>query len=399
MTTRAHFDIVVAGGGLAGLTAAIAFANAGYETLCVDPRAPKVDEVGQGVDFRSTALLQPTRDFLADLGVWSPLERHTMPLETMRMMDASGATPSARVSKAFQSSDISDRPFGWNALNSAIRAALWTRAASLGNLTLRFETAVVGLHQQTNRALVALNDGTQVTTRLVVGADGRKSFVRETSGIGVKTRRFGQHASAFATTHPIPHENISTEIHLRGGPFTLVPLPDHGGEPSSAVVWMEDTAEIKRLADLPVTDFEAAASARSTHLLGPLKLITERTLWPIVSQTANRFAATRIALVAEAAHAMPPIGAQGFNTSVRDIISLLKHARAGSDPGTHDVLTKYERSRFLDVRARSAGVTLLNLVSQSGSKPIQMARAFGIEQLHGITPVRRTAMKLGLGSS
>ncbi len=146
-----------------------------------------------------------------------------------------------------------------------------------------------------------------------------------------KTTRYGQKALAFAVTHPIPHDNVSTEIHRSGGPFTLVPLPDLNGMPSSAVVWMEEGPEVQRLAALPQAEFEAAMNARSCCLLGPLTLASRRTVWPIISQIAERMYAERIALVAEAAHVVPPIGAQGLNMSLGDMRVLLELAEAAPD--------------------------------------------------------------------
>jgi 2-octaprenyl-6-methoxyphenol hydroxylase len=183
-------------------------------------------------------------------------------------------------------------------------------------------------------ARVTLSDGARLRARLVIAADGRNSAVREAAGIDVRTTRYGQKALAFAVTHPIPHENVSTEIHRSGGPFTLVPLPDYTGEdgiarPSSAIVWMERGPEVRRLMALDTPEFEAEMTERSAHLFGPLTLVSRRTVWPIISQTAEALSAERVALVAEAAHVVPPIGAQGLNMSLADIRTLLDLPEGG----------------------------------------------------------------------
>ena len=190
-----------------------------------------------------------------------------------------------------------------------------------------------------------LSDETRLRARLVIAADGRTSPVREAAKIPVKTTRYGQKALAFAVTHPIPHDNVSTEIHRSGGPFTLVPLPDYNGLPSSAVVWMERGAEVKRLAALETPEFEAEMTARSCALFGPLTLASRRTTWPIISQVAERMYGERIALVAEAAHVVPPIGAQGLNMSLGDMRVLLELAQANpAKLGDRDMLETYDRS-------------------------------------------------------
>ena len=129
-------------------------------------------------------------------------------------------------------------------------------------------TGTAGLVARDSEALATLTDGSRIRARLVIGADGRNSPTREALGIGIRTLRYGQKALAFAVTHDRPHDNVSTEIHRSGGPFTLVPLPDRDGKPSSAVVWMERGPETARLRALPPEDFEAELNRRSAGVLG-----------------------------------------------------------------------------------------------------------------------------------
>ena len=141
-------------------------------------------------------------------------------------------------------------------------------------------------------------------------------FSEKKAGISVKTHNFGQKALAFAVTHSIPHKNISTEIHLSGGPFTLVPLRDHDGKPSSAVVWMDKSEEAAKLMNMKDKEFEEEMTQRSCNVLGPLKLASKKSSWPIISQIADRIYSQRLALIGETAHVVPPIGAQGLNLSL-----------------------------------------------------------------------------------
>ena len=397
MTEFTH-DILVAGGGIAGLTAAAAFGQAGFSVLCVDPAPPVTEREAQGADLRTTAFLQPAQAMLARAGLWERLAPHAMPLQTMRIMDISGEMEKSRVRRDFDAADISDQPFGWNLPNWLLRREMAARVEEMPNVTFRPGVAATGLFTRTGEARVRLSDRDEARVRLVIAADGRNSPVRQAAGIGARTLRFGQKALAFAVTHPIPHENVSTEIHLRGGPFTLVPLPDHEGKPSSAVVWMEQGREALRLRDLPTEALEATMSARSAWLLGPLSLASQITLWPIISQVADRFAGERLALVAEAAHVVPPIGAQGLNMSLADLAALLELAEARPEGlGDPAMLAAYDRKRALDVRMRVAGVSMLNGVSMLGGQPFGALRARGIEALHGIAPIRRGLMRLGLG--
>ena len=398
--TQQTYDIVISGGGIAGLTAAASFGTAGFSVLCVDPTPPVTDRDAEGSDLRSTAFLQPAQAFLDQAGLWSRLRDHAMPLQTMRIVDAGGPKPSPRVIKDFDASDISDHPFGWNLPNWLLRREMVAHLRDVPNVDFRPGTATRALLTRTDHARVTLSDGSRAMARLVIAADGRNSPMRQAAGIGVRTTRFGQKALAFAVTHPIPHSNISTEIHRTGGPFTLVPLPDYQGRPSSAVVWMEEGPKAAALMALDTQAFEAAMSERSCHMLGPLTLASRRGIWPIISQQADHLYGERLALVAEAAHVLPPIGAQGLNMSLTDLRVLRDLATAQPDRlGDAAMLQTYQRKRWPDITARMAGIALLNRTSMVSAQPLRDLRAKGLDLLYSATPLRRSLMQLGLGTN
>ncbi len=391
-------DIVISGGGIAGLTAAAAFGTAGFDVVCVDPTPPITERDVDGSDMRTTAMLQPARDVLASAGLWDRLEPHASALQTMRIVDAGGVEAEPRLTKDFNASDVSELPFGWNLPNWLLRREIVARLTELPNVDFRPGTATRSLFTRTSQARVGLSDGTRVNAKLVIAADGRKSAMREAAGIRVTTKRYGQKALAFAVTHPIPHANVSTEVHRMGGPFTLVPLPDHDGMPCSAVVWMDDGPKSQDRFDMDVSAFEEAASHRSCHLFGPLKLASRRTIWPIISQHAQRLNAERLALIAEAAHVVPPIGAQGLNMSLADTATLLELAQNRPDGlGDATMLDAYHKARFADIRLRVQGIDLLNKASQAGHPILRDARAMGLNALYALAPVRKTLMQMGLG--
>jgi 2-octaprenyl-6-methoxyphenol hydroxylase len=269
------------------------------------------------------------------------------------------------------------------------------RLAGMPNVRLLRGTGFAGREAGTEEVLVRLSDGTTVAARLLIGADGRDSAVRRACGIGARCTRYGQKAIVFVVTHPEPHRGVSTEVHASGGPFTLVPLPDQDGKPCSAVVWMTDGAEAVRLAGLPEAEFTAEANARSASVMGPLVPVGGRQVWPIVTQVADRLTARRTALMAEAAHVLPPIGAQGLNTSLADLRALLDLAAARpGEIGEDGWLSSYERTRAGDVRLRAMGIDLLNRASIGGLGPL---RALGLRAIHDLPPLRHALMRLGLG--
>lgn len=391
-------DILISGGGVAGLTAAAAFGSAGFSVLCVDPDAPITDAESEGADLRTTAVLHPSVPVLQDAGLWARLHPFATPLQVMRIIDAGGPEPVPRLIKDFDAADISDQPFGWNLPNWLLRREMVARLADLPTVDFRPGLATTRLLTRESEALVTLSDGTRVAARMVIAADGRNSTIRQALGIGVRTTRYGQKALAFAVTHTVPHHNVSTEIHRSGGPFTLVPLPDRDGHPCSAVVWMESGPEVLRLAALPVPAFEAAMTTRSCGILGPLTLASRRTVWPIISQIADRMAGERCALMAEAAHVLPPIGAQGLNMSLADLRVLLSLALG--DPaglGGTRMLDAYHRQRHWQVQARITGIDALNRASMMGNPALHALRAAALNTLHSVAPLRRSLMKAALG--
>jgi 2-octaprenyl-6-methoxyphenol hydroxylase len=395
---RQTIEVLISGGGVAGLSAAAAFGSAGFSVLCVDPSMPVTDRNAAGADMRSTAFLMPSVALLQQIGLWDRMSQYAAALQIMRIADAGGAAGETRLSRDFDAAELSDQPFGYNLPNWLLRREMLAYVQGMANVTFLPGTATTRVVTREGEALVGLSDGSSWRTRLLIGADGRNSTVRQAAGIAVKTTRYGQKALAFTTTHPIPHQNVSTEVHRSGGPFTMVPLPDHDGLPASAVVWMEEGPEIERLAALPQPAFEAEMNLRACHILGPMKRSSPLTIWPIISQIAERMSSQRIALMAEAAHVVPPIGAQGLNMSLADLATLHNLALANpSALGDADMLENYHKLRHREVQARVAGIDALNRASMLGAPILRDLRASLLGALYSAAPIRKTLMKAGLG--
>ena len=247
-------------------------------------------------------------------------------------------------------------------------------------------------------ALVYLENGSTINANMVIGADGRSSLVREKSGIKVIKKNFDQSALSFVVTHDHQHKNITTEIHLKGGPFTLIPLPNYNDKPSSAIVWMEKNKETDLLLGLQKNEFEKKIRLRSCDILGKLKLQTSINRWPILSQLAVRLSTQRVVLIAEAAHVVPPIGAQGLNMSLLDIKTILELAKKSPNSvGDENMVREYHNIRINDLRKRVSGISILNQISISENQIAQDIRVLGLKALHEIKPIRKSLMKLGLG--
>ncbi len=389
-------DILISGAGIAGLILAALLARDGWRVLICDPSRPPEDADAQGSDLRSTAYLAGSRAVMERAAIWDALEPHAMPLDALRVMDSTGWPPRQTAARMFLPGDLGLESFGWNMANWRARAELARVLADAPGVDLRFGTGFASRLARDDAVLVRLTCGTRVRARLVVGADGRTSPVRTACGIDTRIARYGQKALAFSVTHLLPHEKVSTESYSAGGACVTVPLPDHEGQHASAVVWMNDGPRAEHLAALPADAFEAELADRVMHVLGPMRLATQIRSWPVVTQVAHRLTARRTALVAEAAHVMPPIGAQGLNTSIADIAAL-SDAISGRDPGSPEALAAYARARQGDIAARSRAIDLFNRVCRSHSRPVQAVRSVGLKAANDIVPLRRALMRAGLG--
>ncbi len=390
----ADTDIFISGAGIAGMVLAALMARRGHRVTICDPAPPPQDQEDEGSDLRSTAYLAPSVALLQEAGLWEGLAPDATPLAGLRVMDSTGWPPRQTATRTFTPDDLGLEAFGLNVMNWRARRTLAQALRDDPAIDLRFGTGFRDLVARDDVAKVTLTDGTRLDARLVVGADGRASPVRETLGIATRGHRYGQKALAFACTHRDPHDGISTEIYNEGGAFVTVPLAERDGRPASSIVWMETGPRATELAQAP--EFDRLLTERALHVLGPMERVTPIRLWPIVTQTARRMTAKRAALVAEAAHVMPPIGAQGLNTSLADIRALAA-AIDPADPGAPAGLAAYARRREADMRARATAIDLYNRLCRTGFAPVQALRRTGLKAVHDIAPLRRRIMGLGMG--
>lgn len=393
-----HTDILVAGGGIAGLAAAARLAAEGRSVTLVDPApAPGPAEAAGGGDLRTTAFLQPAIATLTRAGAWEAMQADGAPLRTMRIVDAGGRVRRPRGRADFTGAETGQGLFGWNVPNRVARRALLARLGALPGVRLRHGTAVDTFVPRLDAALCRLSDGTTVAAKLVIAADGRDSTLRRLAGIGSRRWGYGQKALVFAVTHPDPHDGVSTEIHRTGGPLTLVPMPDHDGRPCSSVVWMIPGPRAVALAALDDEALAAELTAETMGLFGPLRLASPRAVWPIIAQLAHRLTGPRLALIAEAAHVVPPIGAQGLNMSLADIESLAGATAGLPDPGDPAALARHQRRQWPGTLARVAGVDLLNRAARAEAQALRDLRRLGLAAIDRIPPLRRLAIRAGLG--
>ena len=384
------YDVAVVGAGPAGLAAALGIAREGAKVAVIGPQADPSDN-------RTAALFTGSLQLLRNLGAWEECSGTGTPLLAIRIIDDMGALLRAP-EVLFTAAEVGLDAFGSNIPNVVLTQALRRGAAASASLTL-LETSVTNIDIGPASVDLRLADGSSLNARLLIGADGRKSLCRSAAGIGTRAWAYEQSGLTCTFAHQRPHAGISTEFHRPAGPLTVVPSPGR----TSSLVWVDRPAIAQRLAGLDETAFRGALETRLQGLLGPVGEMGPRAVFPLSGLVALSAARNRVALVGEAAHVIPPIGAQGLNLGLRDAALIAdcvgEALRLGGDIGSPQTLERYARARRLDIVTRAWSIDVLNRSLISGFLPVQLLRGLGLHALKAIGPLRRLAIREGLAPS
>lgn len=378
-------DCLVVGGGAAGLATAIGLAEAGLSVEVIGvPETPRDDG-------RSAALFQSSLDFLGKLGLEDKLRAHGAPLRAIRLIDITGAFVRAPTT-TFRAVEIGQPAFGWNIPNAKIVEVMSKAAREHANLAIS-DAFLAFFDAKNDRISAQTTDGRRIDARVLIGADGQKSKVREGAGIGHRIKPYPQAAITCRLKHSKDHEDISLEFHTREGPFTFVPVGDF----TSALVWIMRPEKAEDMLRLSPKAFAETVARRSSCALGMLEIDGPIASVPLQKLFSDQLVKDRIALVGEAAHAFPPIGAQGLNLGLKDVEALVSRLSAAKAAGDDlaSALSGYAHDRKLDVELRSAGVDILNSALIADRFPLDIARALGLAVLRDVGPIRRLAMRIG----
>jgi 2-octaprenyl-6-methoxyphenol hydroxylase len=384
MKSTLAFDVLVAGNGPAGLTAALAMADAGFSVALAGPKRT-------GKDGRTTALMVPAIAILDRLNVWTELQSSAAPLVSMQIIDGSSRLVRAQPVQ-FHANEIGEAAFGWNIPNEIMLLALEAEISASKDISW-FSTMVQLYEVGIETVICRLASGETIQAKLVIAADGRHSIARKEAGIELKSWNYPQTAMVLTFAHGKSHNNTSTEFHTETGPFTIVPLPAN----RSSLVWVMSPEDVDDVSAMSDEVLSRRIESKMQSILGKVTIDSPRQFYPLSAQTPLSFAAKRIMLVGEAAHVFPPIGAQGLNLGLRDVeeavASALKHA---DDPGSDQALRRYNASRGGDILLRTGAVDLLNRSLLSSFLPVQLARSAGLAALDALPPLRGFFMREGL---
>ncbi|MGH1403465.1 MAG: FAD-dependent monooxygenase [Alphaproteobacteria bacterium] len=389
-------DLLIIGGGVAGLTLAKLLGKEGLNIHIVEQKPPLPLSKTQ-LSSRTVALMQSSLNILRGAGLDDFIEKYGTKMNVMRIIDDS-ASGQDTITSEFDSFDIGLDYFSMNIPNDFLRARLFEDLNALENIVIH-ETSLQDLEHSSTSVIANLDNGTKVKAPLLIGADGRKSLVRKISGIKVKKKHYDQSAITCIINHSRSHNNSSTEFHRPGGPFALVPMQGN----QSSVVWVEKTEKSNALIALPKEAFEHALQQETNDILGGITLASPPQSWPLCAIKAECLTAPRTALIAEAAHVMSPITAQGLNLSLRDVAALaetiIDALRVGSDHGAKAILKNYERRRSLDIKTRTWGVDSMNQIVRTSKAPIKDLRRNVLKAVDRFGPIRTIAMQHGLAPS
>ncbi len=376
---------IISGAGPAGLAAACLLAQDGVSCAVIAPEFK--------ADPRTTALMQPSIQMLKFINIWNDeLKTVCAPLKQLHLIDDTGNLVTAPTLQ-FSASELNLEEFGWNVPLAQLVPALRARAETLG--VAFFLGTSVSAEADGQMVTVKTESGQTYGAKILIAADGANSALRQSLGIETENWSFDQSALATSFAHSASHQCVSTEYHKSAGPFTTVPLPGN----RSSLVWMDRPARIEALLKLGDAELATEIQLETKGNLGRISDIGPRKAFPMRGQRATPFAAKRCIVVGEAAHVLPPIGAQGLNLSLRDAAQAADLIIGAIDPGSESILGEYNALRRADVVPRQQMVNLMNQSLLSSFPALALARVAGLIAIANIAPLRNLAMSQGIAPS
>lgn len=390
-------EVFISGGGIAGLTLSLLLAKSGIKTAIIDPNFSQINKnIEQGT--RTAAVMTSLLTIYEEIGILSDIKGYSSPLKHLRLIDAPSRHFQSQIERIFDATEINTDAFSWNIPNSLLLNSLYKQAQKTKHLLIIKNDKIDTIDITTSHVSIKTKEKQRFYCSLLVGADGRNSFVRQQSNIKATITPTNQTAITAILSHTKHHKNTSTEIHKGGGPFTMVPLSKN----LSSLVWIEKTEKIDKILSQKKTEITHSIQTLSQNILGKITLQSKIESFPINTLKTNKIIDKRTALIAESAHVLPPTGAQGLNLSLQDIKALhatiIKAKELGSDIGSKSTLEMYSNARKSDIALRTHSTSLLNHFVKKESHIHQAARRFGLTLLSDTSSIRNRIMTHGFQS-
>lgn len=397
-------QVLVSGAGAVGLCLALAL-NQGLGARCrVIVADPALDAASSpaGPDHRAYAVAAAARRMLEALDLWDAVAPHAEPIHEMVITDSRTHDVVRPAFLTFAGERADGDPFAHIVMAQPLGQVLEAAARKRGIILTK--ASVTTTQTGMGDVAVALCDGTRLSCRLVVAADGARSTLRDAAGLGWVAHDYAQSGIVATIGHERSHQGRATEHFLPGGPFAMLPLPDDAtGQHRSSIVWSEPRDNVAMLLALPDADFLREIETRFGLELGEICLLDKPRAFGLGFGVARRFVGARLALVGDAAHVVHPLAGQGLNLGLKDVASLAEiltdAARLGLDIGAADVLDAYEKTRRADTVMMGAGMDVLNRLFSNDIAPLRLARDLGLGLVERMPRLKRFFIAQAAGES
>lgn len=391
MSTTKQCDVIIIGGGPAGSTQACALAMHGLKVVIIDQLAPEVT-MQASFDGRTTAIAYGSSNIYRGIDVWPLFEPFASPILDIRVSDENSP-----MHMHYDHQDIGTEPMGYILPNLKMRQVLYSKATSYDNLEWIAPAKVTSLDCNDNSVEVTLDNGTHLSAKVLIAADGRHSQMRDLVGIPLTKWSYKQNAIVCMISHELPHEGVAHEHFLPTGPFAALPMQGN----NSSIVWSLREDLSPALMKMNPEKFAAAMQEKFGDSLGKLTLESQRWCYPLGVQFASTYIDKRFVMIGDAAHVIHPIAGQGLNMGLRDVAalteSLVDAYRLGLDIGGHTTLDRYQRCRRFDNMSLIAVTDTLTRLFSNNIRPLKFLRDSGLGVMNSIPSAKKFLMKHAVG--
>lgn len=399
-------EIALAGGGLVGLSAALACAKAGWRVAVVEPHAPST-HAGQPFDGRVSAIALSSAQWLESLGVWKHLDGKACPILNIRITDNQVDKGAAKPFVHYHHADVTPEPMGYIVENRHLRHALWQAVLATPGIAVHTARIVQASLQGGGRQLL-MDDGMAMDCSLLLVAEGKHSPLREAEGIITQQHDYRQTAIVATIAHAKPHQFVAQERFYPAGPFAILPMTDPApGEENaglahrSSIVWTENARFALAFLSLPPEELQQEVRRRFGDFLGEIAVVPPLFHYPLSRLRANRLTAPHLALIGDAAHAIHPIAGQGVNLGFRDVMELevllASQRKLGLNPGATTLLEEYQRNRAVDIESMLTATHHINGLFANSSPVLGMLRRAGMGLAERTPPLKQVMMRHAMG--